>query len=559
MMPPRPSPPGGLASGGWPGFTEVLDVLDEAVTIRDRDGNIAYANKTALMSMGFNSLEEMQNRPTISIMDDYLVEDEQGRPITHDDVPSIRIMRGETAPRLVMRTVSRDTGAVSWRQLRASPLTDAAGELVAVVTVIEDVTDVKLAEMRMSVLAESGRILASSLDYQETLRNVANVAVPALADWCTVDLVDRSLRRERVVVAHQDPERVAVAQEARRFEPDELDPQGTWGRVLRTGISELFEDIGPEQIAAGSHNEEHRQLLESLEIRSALVVPLRVPTRTIGVMTLVTAESRRRLTEDDRELAEQLGRRAAVAVENARLHTTLSSIADTLQRSLLPGELPVIEGWELAALYQPAGGEQRIDVGGDFYEVFCSNGVWFVVMGDVTGKGVTAATLTALLRYGSQFASRHDPRPGAILRQLDEALRGRGKDSLCTALCLTLGERRIEISSGGHPPALVISGDGRVQELPPTGPLLGAFDNGQWPDQTVELTPGDTVLLYTDGVTEAPGDGQRFGVERLKQIMSENARCAPAELLSRLDARLAEFRTVTGGDDVAVLALRPRG
>ncbi len=224
-------------------------------------------------------------------------------------------------------------------------------------------------------------------------------------------------------------------------------------------------------------------------MRSAVVVPMRVPARTIGVMTLVTAESRRRLTEDDRELAEQLARRAAVAVENARLHTTLSAIADTLQRSLLPDELPEIEGWELASLYQPAGGDQQVDVGGDFYELFRSEGTWFALIGDVTGKGVTAATLTALLRHGSQFASRHDPRPGSILSQLDEALRGRSEDSLCTASCLRLGDHHFEFSSGGHPPAMVIGADGRVRELAPTGPLLGAFDDAQWPDQTVRAGP----------------------------------------------------------------------
>ncbi len=537
----------------------MLEILDEAVTIRDREGTIAYANRAALDSMGFASMDELQSRSSRSIMEDYIVEDERGNPLTLEDVPSVRLMHGEAAEPLVMRTTHRETGAVRWRQLRAAPLIDDSGELIAAVTVIEDVTALKTAEMRMRLLAESGRILASSLDYQETLRNVANIAVPAFADWCTVDLVDANLRREHVVAAHEDASKVALAARARELVPDEFDPEDAAGRVLRTGLSELYPDVTDEQLAQTARSEEHLRLLRALEIRSVLVVPMRVPARTIGVMTLVTAESRRRLSQDDLELAEQLARRAAVAVENARLHTTLSGIAETLQRGLLPDELPAVPGWEIASLYRPAGGDQGVDVGGDFYEVFSADGRWFAVIGDVTGKGVAAATLTALLRHGSRFASRHDPRPAAILSQLNEVLGSRSEASLCTALCLRLEDERVVISSAGHPPALVVSAAGDVREVPRPGPLLGAFVDGDWPEQTVAVAADEMVLIYTDGVTDAPGDRHRFGVRRLKAMLCEHARCTPSELLTRLDARLEEFRTTAPGDDIAAVALRPRG
>jgi PAS domain S-box-containing protein len=528
------------------------------VTIRDRDGTIAYANRAAVASMGFASMEELQSRSSRSIMEDYVVEDERGHPLTIEDVPSVRMMQGEAAETLVMRTTHRETGAVSWRRLKAAPLTDDNGQLIAVVTVIEDVTALKNAELRMRMLAESGRVLASSLDYQETLRNVANIVVPVLADWCTVDLVDANLRREHGFAAHQDATKVALAARSREMGPDDLDPESAAGRVLRTGVSELYPDVSDEQLARTAPSREHLRLSQALEIRSAMVVPMRVPTRTIGVMTLVTAESRRRLHQDDLELAEQLARRAAVAVENARLHTTLSGIAETLQRSLLPDQLPNVPGWEIASLYRPAGGDRRVDVGGDFYEVFGGAGGWFAVIGDVTGKGVAAATLTALLRHGSRFASRHDPRPAAILSQLDEVLRSRSEDSLCTALCVRFEDAGMVISSAGHPPALVVNADGQVGEVPGTGPLLGAFADGDWPELVLPVSEGEMVLMYTDGVTDAPGERQRFGVRRLKAMLSEHASCTPSELLARLDARLEEFRTAAPGDDIAALALRPR-
>jgi PAS domain S-box-containing protein len=526
------------------------------VTIRNRDGSIAYANRAALASMGFSNLEEMLSRSSRAIMDDYLVADEHGEPLSIEDVPSVRMMRGEQADALVMRTVHRKTGEVSWRRLKATPINDSQGELIAAVTVIEDLTALKNAEVRMAILAESGRILASSLDYERTLSNVAWLAVPTLADWCAVDLIDEDMHREHVVAAHQDPAKVAIAERVRELEPADVDPEQVTGRVLRTGTSELYADITDEQLEQGARSEEHLELLRKLEMRSALVVPMRVAARAIGVMTLVSAESRRRFTPEDVEIAEQLGRRAAVAVENARLHTRLSEVAQTLQRSLLPDELPEVPGWRVAAWYEPAGGDQRIDVGGDFYEVFSSGDQWFVVIGDVTGKGVGAATLTALLRHGSRFASRYESHPSGILRQLDDALRGRGGDALCTALCLRLEREGLVVSSAGHPPALVVRRDGHVREIPRSGPLLGAFADCDWPEKTVRLREDETVLLYTDGVTETHGKRDRFGLKRLKSLLSQHARCEPAELLDQLNAALVAFRAAGHDDDIAALALR---
>jgi PAS domain S-box-containing protein len=540
-------------------MTELLDVLAEAVTIRDRDGTIAYANDAALRSMGFSSQEDMRARTSSAIMADYLVEDEDGNPLSIDDVPSMRMLHGQQVESLLMKTVHRETGVVNWRMLRTTPLYDDDGELFAAVTVIEDMTAVKTAETRMSVLAESGRLLASSLNYEQTLQNVANVAVPALADWCAVDLVDADLRRETVVVAHSDPEKVRLAERLRAIEGDEIDPEQAIGRVLRTGRSELFADIDEALLMQGARDDEHLEILRGLSFRSAIIVPLLVPSRTLGAMTLVTAESRRRLTEDDLELAEQLGRRAAIAVENAQLHTTLTNIAETLQRSLLPDDLPEIPGWDTAALYRPAGAEQRIDVGGDFYEMFPAGDAWLVVIGDVTGKGVAAASLTALLRHGARFASRHSSRPAAVLRELDQALRTRSDDAMCTALCARVQDGEVLLSSAGHPAGLLVAWDGTVTEAPPTGPLLGAFSDAQWPELALPISSAEMLLFYTDGVTEQAGPADRFGLRRLRALVAEHATDSPSGLLAALADALDEFRAGHARqDDVAAIALRPQ-
>ena len=539
-------------------MVELLEILGEAVTIRAPDNKIIYANRAMRERMGFDTLDQLRSRPPRELMDDYAVTDEHGSALRMEDLPSVRLLHGEPAGPLLLHAVNRSTGEVRWQLLKAAALRDDAGEILAAVTVIEDVTAVKAAELRTRVLAESGRLLVSSLDYQQTLRNVANVAVPALADWCAVDLVDENLRREHVATAHRDPDKRRLAARLREFEPDQLDSESALSRVIRTGASELHPDVSDEQLAQGARSAEQLQLLRELQIRSAAVVPMRVPKRTLGVMTLVTAESRRRLTPDDLALAEQLARRAALAVENARLHTTLAEVAATLQQSLLPDELPDVPGWEIAALYRPAGAEDRIDVGGDFYEIFDTDDGWFALIGDVTGKGVHAAALTAVIRQGARFASRREPQPAAILRRLNEFLRQRPGDSLCTALCAQLCDGHAVLSSAGHPPAMIVAAGGQIREAAATGPLLGAFTNTEWPEQTVPVAADELLLLYTDGVTETAGASERFGSSRLQSLLREHAGVGPRELLARLDAAIEAFSSRSGRDDIAALAIRPR-
>jgi PAS domain S-box-containing protein len=546
-----------LPAGG-PVVSGVLDILAEAVTVRDRDGDLIYANRPALEVMGLETFEELRSRSSRSIMGDYMVEDEHGAPLTLDDVPSMKLMHNQPAEPLLMRVVDRETGKAWWRLLKAAPIRDDGGSVIAAVTVIEDVTAVKTAEVRTRVLAESGRVLASSLDYEQTLENVARAAVPAVADFCAVDLFDEALSREHAISVHRDSRRQLLLERVRHLEPSQPEPTTAVYRVLRTGAAELLSDIDDEFLSTMARSPKHLALLRALEIRSVLLVPMRVPTRTVGVMTLVTAESRRRLTDDDLGLAEQLGRRAAVAVENARLHTTLASVAEILQRSLLPDELPEVPGWELASLYRPAGSDARIDVGGDFYEFFATDAGWSCLVGDVTGKGVTAAALTALMRHGARFASRFEPDPAAILSRLDEELRQHADTALCSALCAALHAEGIEISSAGHPPALIVTPGGGVREAPTAGPLLGAFDDAWWPQENVDLSADDLVLLYTDGVVETPGRQDRFGSERLRSLLAEVAGASPQEVLDRLEAGLDAFRSGPRRDDVVALAMRPR-
>lgn len=187
--------------------------------MRDTHHHILYANRAALKHLGFGSLEELQRTPLQSIVDDHVVLDESGRELKMDDIPSVRLLGGQPAPPVLLRTIHRTSGEARWDLLKSSTLRDDTGRPVAAVTVIEDITVEKTAELRDRFLARATETLMSSLDHQQTLRNVAWLAVPEIADWCAVDLVDEAGGRQHVVVAHPDPAKLALAEELRRFDP----------------------------------------------------------------------------------------------------------------------------------------------------------------------------------------------------------------------------------------------------------------------------------------------------------------------------------------------------
>lgn len=535
----------------------ILDSLGEAITIRDVEHGIIYANRAALEHLGFDSLEDLQRHSAQAIFDDYIVQDEHGAELTMDAIPSVRLIAGEAAEPLVIRTVHRRTGELRWQLLKAAMLHDERGELLATVTIIEDVTAEKRASVRERFLARATETLMLSIDYQETLSNVAWLVVPEIADWCAVDLVDESGAREQVVVAHRDPAKLPLAQELAGYEDDQLDPERGIGRVVRTGLTEMLSEIPDRLLVESARDDEHLVLLRALGFRSVLLVPLRARGRTFGVMSFVTAESQRRYGEDDRAFAEQLASRAAVAVDNARLATARREISETLQRSLLPDAVPDIPGWEIATMYRTAGPPDEVEVGGDFYDFFETPAGWLVLLGDVTGRGVEAATMTSLIRHGAAFIAKQESDPSRILSWLDQALRERDGVSLCSALCVRLEGDRVILSSAGHPPPLIVRDDGRIRQIGGAGPLLGGWEGSVWDDRTVRIAADETLLLYTDGVTDTRGEQERFGAGRLRRVLSEHAGIAPGALLAALEDELQRFQAEVDSDDTGAIALRP--
>jgi PAS domain S-box-containing protein len=461
------------------------------------------------------------------------------------------------------------------------PVRNAAGQVTGVGAVILDITARRRTEIererlhererqartqaeeaatRARFLAEASVILDQSLDYEDTLATVSRLVVPWLADWCVVELVEADGSLRRVNVAHVDPAKVELAAEwSRRYPTDPSSPSGTYA-VARTGTSQIVPEISNEMLTAAARDEDHLSIIRSLGMRSAMIVPMIARGRTLGVITFIAAETGRRYGDDDLLLAEELARRAATSIDNARLYEERSYIARTLQQSLLPPHLPEIVGIELAAHYRPVG--EGNDVGGDFYDIFDLYGdSWAVVIGDVCGKGANAAALTALVRYTVRAIATPDKPPSEILRLVNDAILRQRSDNRFSTVVYARVRRtgsgaRVELTSGGHPLPLLVRSDGEVEVLGEPGTLLGVVPDPTLHDVAVDLAPGDTLVLYTDGVTEAGAPHNLLTPEQLAQLAARCRGDGAAEIVACLESAAVEASSGAPHDDIAIVAVR---
>src|ERR687897_1397247 len=441
-----------------------------------------------------------------------------------------------------------------------------------------DITERKRIEEAQRFLAEIGAALSSSLDYRTTLTSVARLAVPRLADWCAVDIVEEDGSLERVAVEHEDPQKVQLAHELNeRYPPNSEAPQGVM-RVVRSGQPEFYPVITDEMIVAAARDAEHLRLIREIGFISLIFVPLVTRGRTLGVITLVSAESGRRYSEADLELAEELAHHAALAVDNARLYRGRIQVARTLQEGLLPFQLPEVPGVEVGLRYLSAGEE---DVGGDFYDLFDTkmtdqNGSseslspsWGIVVGDVSGKGAEAAAMLAFARYTIRTLATRESCPSTVLSNLNEAMlhqrRERDDHKFCTVTYVRLETdegniehgARITVSRGGHPPPFLLKTQGSIYKVGEPGRAIGVFDDVNLTEQETSLAPGDALILYTDGVVEARSpDGLFFGEERLMALLRSSVALDASTLASRIEEAVLNFQEQAPRDDVAVLVLR---
>ncbi|HMJ34315.1 MAG TPA: SpoIIE family protein phosphatase [Baekduia sp.] len=534
--------------------------LGESVSAFAPDGTLLFANPAAAQLAGHASTDALAVGELSEALHCWAMFDEDGRELTRRDLPvAAALAGGEPAPRLV-RSVDRVTGRDLWVLWRAASVLDAQGELEFVVSVGEDLTAVKRQELRERLLSNASKLLGSSLDADATIDKAAWAVVPELADWARVDLTDERGDLRQMAVAHRDLDQVDLLHEWRRdYPPDTSDDRGP-AEVLRTGRPVVWDRVDPEDVARYAQAPRHAELMRLIDTRSMLIVPMAVGDRVIGTMQLATTSaSGRLLGRGDLDVAEELARRAAIAVENARVHAARTHIATTLQRSLLPPRLPVIPGLSIAARFRAAG--TATEVGGDFYDLFEGRDRWMVMMGDVTGKGPGAAAITSLARYTMRTVAQYEDDVPRMLQRLNHTLGGDpDRRQICTAVCVGVRARpdgvgaRLDIVCAGHPSPLLIGADGTVRAVGSPGTLLGAFPEGAWTLTELELGASDTLVLYTDGVTDTRGPDDRFGTERLEALLRAIGPEEPDVVAACIDETLLAFGEQR--DDVAMLVLQ---
>src|SRR3954465_2714406 len=448
-----------------------------------------------------------------------------------------------------------------------SPVRDAAGEGAGVGATVTDITARVAAERRVAFLARAGEVLGRSLDFETTLRDVASIAVPELADWCIIDLLEGGVAARRMAIAHDDPARQRRGWELSERYPPALDEPGGLATVLRTGEANLVAEIDDEMLRALARDDDHLAGLRELDIAGALSAPLVVRGRVIGALTLLFGAARRRPGDADLDLATQVAARAATAIDNARLHRDRSHIARTLQRSLLPPRLPRIEGFEIAARYRAAG--EGNEVGGDFYDVFQrTDSSWIVALGDVCGKGAEAAALTARARYTLRAAAISDGAPQRLMASLNEAiLRDQSGDApgdrymtaITGSLDLDPVHPVLTIGSAGHPPPVVVRADGAGEVLDIRGRALGLLPGVEVGSCKVALEPGDALLLYTDGVLDAGAPRRPLEVDELVAAACAAAGGPAAEMVRAVERAALDRAAGAPRDDIAIVVLRRDG
>jgi PAS domain S-box-containing protein len=304
----------------------ILRNVAEGVTVMDSNGKLVFVNDAAARLCGFESAAAMQGAPEAELLGRFRLFHEDGTPFPVDELPG-RLALGGTTSTTIVRFRSKGSGEERWSFVSGAPVLDEAGNVELSVSVFREITDRRRSEQAWQFLAEASAALGSSLDYQETLAQLASLAVPRIADWCGVDVLGPDGELEQLAVAHVDPAKRDLAEEWRRRWPP---PRNSLAyRVVSSGQPQLLPEITDEMIDVGAPDPEQRRVARELGLRSAMLVPLVVDRQPAGVISFITAESGRRYGPEDLILATEIAHRASLAIENARAYTEARTALQT--------------------------------------------------------------------------------------------------------------------------------------------------------------------------------------------------------------------------------------
>jgi PAS domain S-box-containing protein len=530
-------------------LAEVVRGTQDAVLSKDLNGNITSWNLGAEALYGYTEEEAIGTHISFIVPSDH--HNEEQRIID-------RVKRRERLETYETERIRKDGARVDV-SLTVSPIEHPVLGIVGASVVARDITAEQRRRRAQEFLVAATRALDASLDPSRTARTIVGTAVPAVAELCVIDFVRRDGWIGDSIVAGADPAAAKRLEEIRRASP--LDPEGSHpvARVLREDQPMVWSDLtSPDSIAEVAQNDDHRRLMAEAGYRSAAVVPLKARGRTLGGLSFLHAHSHLRYDSADLELLGELGERAALALDNARLYQERARIARILQRGLRPPHPADVPGLDIEVVFEAAG--EGIDVGGDLYDVLPTEDGCWVLIGDVAGKGSSAAGVSVALRHSVRGLVRELDGPEEVLLRVNEMLReGTSLNDFATALLMRMTRKGEEwhgqLAAAGHPDAIHVSREGAARLG--GGALLGALAKTEVASHSIAVAPGETLLLYTDGWLEAGPVENHRQPEALAEMAHGLADAELGELIERLRR---DAVTRGGGalrDDMVILAVRP--
>jgi PAS domain S-box-containing protein len=524
-------------------FVALVENSGDIIAMTDREGRLTYANPAA------RALLSLEDSTPSHIIELFATEDRAY--VESVIVPQIE-REGRWVSEFQMRNVRSGVRLPILHS--AFALKNARGETLGIGTISRDLRERQRIDIGMRALVEAGAVMYGSLDYEETLRNIAEAVARTFATFCSIDMVDARGEFRRVAIAHPVPEMRAYLR--RYADQTRFTREHPVSLAIREGISSCINDVEPDWLTRFAPS--MSAAIAALGVRSIMTVPVRAPDGSIlGALScsLDRDDPNPAYTPDDLPFAEELGRRAGIAVQHARAYEREHAIAMRFQEASLPGHLPAVPGLKLWADYRP--GNSEATIGGDWYDAFLLEDKRVVItIGDVLGKGLDSAVTMAKVRQAMRSAAALLPDPAAMLTAAESAVRDVAPDTYATALAAIFdpSDRRLTFASAGHAGPAVLLVDGTLEEYAVRGMMLGLRPAAGAPEDVVTrtLSPGSTLVFYTDGLTEATRDIEE-GYRRLQTALADpGVGSAPNRARALVDH-------VLGGrlaaDDVAVLVL----
>jgi PAS domain S-box-containing protein len=531
-------------------LAEVVRGTQDAVLSKDLDGVVTTWNPAAARLYGYTPEEAIGRHISFLV------------PPDHKDEEKVileRIKRGERLETYETERVRADGSRIAV-SLTVSPIRSPMRGLIGASVVARDITGEVRRRRAQDFLVAASRLLDSSLDPIETARTIVSTAVPELAELCLIDFRRHDGWLGDSVVAGADPEMAARLERIRREQP--LDPGGEHpvAQVLRLNQPMVWRDLkAPEVVDKVSQNSDHLKLMNEAGYNSAAVVPLIARGRTLGALSFLHAHGDMRYDQGDLEFLAELGERAALALDNARLYQERDRIAKNLQRGLRPPRPADVPGLDIAVVFEAAG--EGIDVGGDLYDVLPTDDGCWILVGDVAGKGSTAAGVSVALRHSVRGLTREIDEPDEVLRRVNELLlTGDSLNDFATAMLAHLRRDvrgwQLALASAGHPPAVLTGED--TPRLLGGGSVLGAWSEANVERHEVVVSATDTLALCTDGWLEAGPSATHQRPESFAEMTQALSGLKLEEMTERLRADAVGRSSGPLRDDLVLLAVRPR-